>query len=71
MPKNGPARVPREAWFLDSDISARSRKKAIFLHIVVIFLHGFPQKVFCAQLKKDLTTSAMFNKFSLHCTAAV
>ena len=52
MPKNGPARVPRKAWFLDSNISARSPKKAIFLHIVVIFLHGLPKKVFCAQLKR-------------------
>ena len=42
-PKNGPAREPRGTLSLDSNISARTPKKAIFLHIVVIFLHG-PQK---------------------------
>ena len=46
---------------MDSIISARSPKKAIFLHIIVIFLHGLPHKVFCAQLKQDLTKSAMYN----------
>ena len=64
MPKNGPARVPRKAWFLDSNISARSPKKAIFLHIVVIFLHGLPQKVFCAQLKR---TSLNLQCITLFC----
>ena len=43
-PKNGPARESRSPWFLASNISARSPKKAIFLHIVVIFLHGPPKK---------------------------
>ena len=43
-PKNGPARESRSPWFLASNISARSPKKAIFLHIAVIFLHGPPKK---------------------------
>ena len=42
-PKNGPARDSRDTLSLDSNISARTQKKAIFLHMVVIFLHG-PKK---------------------------
>ena len=45
-PKNGPARESSLPWFLDSNISARTPKKAIFLHIVVIFLHGTAIKAF-------------------------
>ena len=52
---------PGTPWSQVSNISARTSIKAIFLHIVVIFLHGLPQKVFCAQLKKDLAKSAMYN----------
>ena len=43
-PKNGPARESRSPWLLASNISARSPKKTIFLHILVIFLHGPPKK---------------------------
>ena len=43
-PKIGPARESRSPWLLASNISARSPKKAIFLHIAVIFLHGPPKK---------------------------
>ena len=54
-PKMALHRNPGTPLSLDSNISARSPKKAIFLHIVttvVIFLHGLPKKVFCAQLKR-------------------
>ena len=45
-PKSGPARDSRSPWLLASNISAQSPKKAVFLHIVVIFLHGPPKKSF-------------------------
>ena len=45
-PKNGPARDSRDTLSLDSDISARTQKKAIFLHMVVIFLHGPKENAF-------------------------
>ena len=38
-PKNGHARDSRDTLSLDSNISARTQKKAIFLYMVVIFLH--------------------------------
>ena len=44
-PKNGPARESRDTLSLDSIISARSPKKAIFLHIIAIYLHGSQKKV--------------------------
>ena len=37
-PKDGPVRESRSPWFLASNIFAQSPKRAIFLHIVVIFL---------------------------------
>ena len=67
-PKNGPARESSLPWFLDSNISARTPKKAIFLHIVVIFLHGTPKKAFFyAQLNKKLAKSALYH--IMHCFA--
>merc|ERR1712222_277394 len=61
-PKNGPARESRDTLSLDSDISARTQKKAIFLQMVVIFLHG-PQKkcVFYAQLNKKVAKSTLYH----------
>ena len=37
---------PGTPWSQVSNISARTSIKAIFLHIVVIFLHGTPKKAF-------------------------
>ena len=65
-PTNGRARDSRSPWFLCSNISAQSPKKAIFLHKVVIFLHGPPKKTFFyAQLNNKLAKSALHN--IIHC----
>ena len=45
-PKNGLARDSRDTLSLVSNISARTPKKAIFLHTVVIFLLGPKEKRF-------------------------
>ena len=67
-PKNGPARDSRDTLSLDSNISARTQKKAIFLHMVVIFLHGPKKKcVFYAQLNKKLAKSTLYH--IIHCFA--
>ena len=39
-PQNSPARDSRDTLSLDSNISARTPKKAIFLHVIEIFLLG-------------------------------
>ena len=60
--KNGPARDSRDTLSLDSNISARTPKKAIFLHIVVIYLHGPKKKAyFYAQLNKKLAKSTLYH----------
>ena len=67
-PKNGPARESRDTLSLDSNISARTQKKAIFLHMVVIFLHGPKKKcVFYAQLNKKVAKSTLYH--IIHCFA--
>ena len=51
-PKNGPARESSPPWYLDSNISVRTPKKAIFLHvIVVIFQHETPKSVFLCTIE--------------------
>ena len=63
-PKNGPARDSRDTLSLDSNISTRTPEKVIFLHMVVIFLHGPKQmRFFCTieQLNKKLAKSALYH----------
>ena len=53
---------PGPPWYPDSNISARSPKKAIFLHIVAIYLHRPQRKCyFYAQSNKKFTKSALYN----------
>ena len=59
MPKNGPARVPRKAWFLDSNIS-KPKKGNISAHSSNISARA-PQKSFLCTIEKDLAKSAMYN----------
>ena len=61
-PKIGPARESRSPWLLASNISARSPKKAIFLHIVAIYLHRPQRKCyFYAQSNEKLAKSVLYS----------
>ena len=52
-PKNGPTRESSTPWFLDTNISARTPKIAIFLHKVVIFLLGPKEKRFLCTIEQE------------------